>query len=1107
MKRISVGPAGAVEREKQQLDKTIEQAGRLGNQDKLHPLLQQRDRLKGQASEAERLPQHQSGGAGGIEQPHRGVQSPPAIHQLLGDHLPILLFPVRVETRFAPNRQPNNAKLWVRIYPDEATAHDPDLTDAEQTAANTFWFETWKATTEAEKLRSRTALVGELVRDGPPGLPIARNPLTSDKPMRRSSISTDAALLALGLTPAEQKAGKNYWRSTWFGNPADAVQTTLETAVGSGRATAVQLATQPTNWAEFQGKTPADEFARVVVLSQPNVLPGHEGQTASYAEVLPDQFVVIGYRDQRKVFELTGSAIPDRIWLSPNVSPLDGGISRDTDGQLQFDGDLAWMKDFDAAVNTGLGLRIDLRRAINRTVVTEQNGSQAAADAILRDVTTLGLTRLLVVGINAVDGADNGRVLLEKLFDNHHYGQTGLSFVPQGTPTNNTEGQNAGHRAEPAADESYALERGDPLFTDQPTAPFYQKANGQRMAEYLGIDSTVFQHLAHSADAELAEAQAMNVALYNATLAYYFDEMMDPLVSRADQHRIFQFFTQYVSARGSLPAMRVGRQPYGILPTTAIDHWKWTNEEVREGRQFAVPFHDKLVSLIQVFDRAGRLAKYPFRAGQGGQALAGKEQFLHMLGLEPTSVTYSQRWLYGRQFVRSFVYVLLGRDVSAEEMERWKKRAATLLGQLGITTEPALLSKTFADPAVPLKTVPLIDSLPLSETNPVQPLFTRADGTTGPNYLEWLRQSALTDIQTDNILNELGVKVAAPKTLLYALLQHAAEQSYWDTAMKLFEEYAIVNRTARREVELRHVATSPAGNQEARLWTKPDYLLADMGNIPQLGITGQTMSAYLSQRALLPILPDSNLHLVKESTGQARKTTHRPPRTALCRAYRPVQLPPRWLAQWPVAKTPQLPALRLPWPERTERQRRPKRGLSGCVRLAGKHQARPNPAGSRTQFPAELKSGGPVFEAANEGSFIHAPSLPQAVTAALLRSGYLAHASREAGSASGSTSTYHRRGYGRPYGLSTAFARGRSWPRCWDTSSSAACTTPTSTYTSTPFASSFRSRSTRPTYPPANPLRRYRRGTWWMATRWPMPPPRTPTAAPICPRRPVPMAC
>lgn len=991
----------ALQRDQQQLDKATEQATRLGNQDELIQLNQQRDRLNTQVDQTKRdYATARSAAMDGLEKLVRRYKSPQQYITSWDDHLPILLFPVRVETRFAPNRPTDNAELWVRIYPDEATVvqHSPELTATELTAAHTFWFETWKATTDADKLGAWTALVGGVGSRRAAWIARTTEPANFNQlDAAVFQFPDDSALLAVGLTPDEIKAGTVYWRSVWFTNLPDKAQATLETAVGSSRAAAVQSATKPTNWATLLETSPADEFARVAVVAQPGVPPGQEGQPASYAEVLPDQFVVIGYRDHRIVFEVTGTAIPDRIWLSPNVNPLDGGISRDADGHLQFEGDLAWMKDFDAAVKTGLGVRIDLRQAINRTVVTDQNGSQAAADGFLRDVTTQGLTRLLVVGINAVDGADNGQVLLEKLFDNHHYGQTGLSFVPQGTPTNNTEGDNAGHRGEPSAADSYPLERNAPLFADQTGVPFYQKANGQRLAEYLGITSTVFQHIAHGADTELAEAQAMNVALYNATLAYYVDEMLDPLVPRADQHRLFQFFTQYVSARGSLPALRVGRQPYGILPTTALERWKWTNDEVREGRQFAVTFHERLLSLVQFFDRSwGNLSNFASHVGQAGQALASNQQFLDMLGLQPTSVTYGQRWLYGRQFIRNFSYILLGQDVSTAETDRWKKRATALLNQLGIPTEPALLSKTFADPAVPLKTVPLIDALPPSETNPVRPLFTRADGTAGPNYLAWLQQSSLTDIQADNIRNELGVKIDAPKTLLYALLKHAAEESYWDTAMKLYEDYAVVDRTARREVEVRHVATAIAGNQEARQWTKPDYLLADLSNIPALGISGQTMATYLSQRALLPILPDSNLHLVKEALAKLANL----PTARLERLFAEhIDLCSYRLDGWRNGLLQKrLNYLRYDYRGSNQEGSAPRKGVYlgafGWLENIKPATARPV---VRTPFPPELKIGGPVLEAAYDGSFIHAPSLPQAVTAALLRSGYLAHANQTPG--------------------------------------------------------------------------------------------------------------
>src|SRR5207247_1048530 len=34
------------------------------------------------------------------------------------------------------------------------------------------------------------------------------------------------------------------------------------------------------------------------------------------------------------------------------------------------------------------------------------------------------------------------------------------------------------------------------------------------------------------------------------------------------------FFTRYVRAGGPLPPIRIGRQPYGVLPVTSLDAWQ-----------------------------------------------------------------------------------------------------------------------------------------------------------------------------------------------------------------------------------------------------------------------------------------------------------------------------------------------------------------------------------------------------------------------------------------------------------------------------------------------------------------------------------------------------
>ena len=65
------------------------------------------------------------------------------------DHTPILLFPVRLETRFKIVTTDNGQQhqLWVRIFPDECSidAFDETLSDAEIEKARAYWSEIWQA--------------------------------------------------------------------------------------------------------------------------------------------------------------------------------------------------------------------------------------------------------------------------------------------------------------------------------------------------------------------------------------------------------------------------------------------------------------------------------------------------------------------------------------------------------------------------------------------------------------------------------------------------------------------------------------------------------------------------------------------------------------------------------------------------------------------------------------------------------------------------------------------------------------------------------------------------------------------------------------------------
>src|SRR5262249_25531037 len=106
-----------------------------------------------------------------------------------------------------------------------------------------------------------------------------------------------------------------------------------------------------------------------------------------------------------------------------------------------------------------------------------------------------------------------------------------------------------------------------------------EKRDGQWLAEYLGLAPGAFKKAQHGGGRDQADARAMNVALWPATLGYWMETMMQPVFDAGTVDATREFFTRYVSGRGALPAIRIGRQPYGILPTSALSRLGWLARE------------------------------------------------------------------------------------------------------------------------------------------------------------------------------------------------------------------------------------------------------------------------------------------------------------------------------------------------------------------------------------------------------------------------------------------------------------------------------------------------------------------------------------------------
>jgi len=75
-----------------------------------------------------------------------GSLEPAEAIQLFSDKTPILLFPVRLETKFK-HVDSGNPQLWLRVFPDDIAieTHEPNLTFEEFEDGRRFFEELWKA--------------------------------------------------------------------------------------------------------------------------------------------------------------------------------------------------------------------------------------------------------------------------------------------------------------------------------------------------------------------------------------------------------------------------------------------------------------------------------------------------------------------------------------------------------------------------------------------------------------------------------------------------------------------------------------------------------------------------------------------------------------------------------------------------------------------------------------------------------------------------------------------------------------------------------------------------------------------------------------------------
>lgn len=792
----------------------------------------------------------------------------------LDDQLPVVMLPVRLETKFEPGETREGVSLRVRIFPDDihVSTHDPALSTSELEAGSGYWSE-----------RTR----------------------------------------ALGLTPAERRAAEV---GAW---------SLIAKRCGGPRARYVTRTTKPVGW-------PAPGAAQLADIPRRDTM----SSTPPRARLLPDFFIVVALgANGEQLATKAGEAIPDGLQLGPDPESPEAAFKHDAQGNLVADARLAWLTNYARAVEVGMAVTLRLASRMN-------------------------VARVIALGMRFSLSPSEAATALENLLSEHRF-TNGIDILPQGSPTNNTDGAESAFTTDLTADEALVEQEVNGRVAVE-VLDHADKSDAQRLAEALGIGFTAINDWPNASATDVAQGLAMNRALWPATLDTYLKDMVAGRLTQATKAEIERFFLTYVTGRNLLPALRVGSQPYGVLATSDLRRWREPGRDVVAGAP-------TIVEGLRYFR-----AQFELLEGKTAQLGRGDEPLkttMRVIGQQASSVGFGSRKAVTDEiswktlmFKGTMPLVLTNWFSRLEE----KRNANFSALQIDRTNLP-VSTLVFFDTADPF-TGPIVDQdpdVPLSESERIS----KFDGSR--NYIDWMLSASVEDLRSEVFKDANGAPVAPPKALLYRLLHHA-----WTMNLTRASK-SILERLRPGSVLLQSL--SPSITNVGSMKVLPDEYAyginsAAIGLTQNAGLLGDFVlgAARSGEQIVLNTAPEA---LPLQSQRQAIERLASLTTAQLERLLAEhLDLASYRLDAWQTG----LAAQRLDGMRRREGRAR---GLhlasygyvEGLVPLATADLVDPQ------TLPEKLRGTEPVREQVGDGGFVHAPSLAQGVTAAVLRNAYLTH--------------------------------------------------------------------------------------------------------------------
>lgn len=439
------------------------------------------------------------------------------------DSHPVLLLPIRIETRF----DLESKKLLIRFYPDQISidTHNPQLSSAEYDAIKDYYVspdhkkkDAWRILSSKFGPNRAHWLVDwgkNFDFEGPP--PQFRTNSWTSPPSIKALPDYYCAYVYRGDNVIRKLGNRVNKNSTMMGSFRNTVQ--------------LELSGDPSTNIPVNSIVIHNETGILWRINKSSTI-GEDGKSTVIAAAM------------------TGSPTIESTDNWTIQTPIDGWQSAVsiTDSSLidgLFDESSKWVYDFPTAVRDGYAVEIGI------------NDQDIAS----------GFDKIIVVGVQWSNN-QSAQNQLENLFKAHEY-TSGLGFIKPETPTNNTDTESSGFSSAQNHDESFNTNILGPAnwVTEEQGE---KRTNAHLLAKALGMDATLFRFLENAGVTNDTYAKEINALTWPSTGDYYLRHLLEGTLSNESLFNVSSHHYEFVRGGGPLPTIRVGKQPYGILPVTRI---------------------------------------------------------------------------------------------------------------------------------------------------------------------------------------------------------------------------------------------------------------------------------------------------------------------------------------------------------------------------------------------------------------------------------------------------------------------------------------------------------------------------------------------------------